>query len=199
MWRRYLLRGTNPDGWSALVQQHSKGLFSIARHMLGDRAEAEDVVQETFLRAYVATERRGVQVHTSMRAFLARIAVNLCYDRLRRKGWYETPTEADDLAIIHDVARPAGTPPDAGPEDSAILADESRELRQAILRLQPNYRAAVVLRDAHDLSYREIAESLGVPENTIATWLRRAHLSLRQMLEPSPKEEPALCRATAHA
>ena len=193
------MRGFDSDGWSALVQQHSKGLYSIARHMLGDRSEAEDVVQETFLRAYVATERRGIQVHTSTRAFLARIAVNLCYDRLRRKGWYETPTEADDLAIIHEIGRHAGTTPEAGPEDTAIQADTSRELREAILRLQPNYRAAVVLRYAHDLSYREISDSLGVPENTVATWLRRAHINLRRMLEPKPEEEPALCRATAHA
>lgn len=193
------MRGMDSEGWAALVKQHSKGLYSIARQMLGDRAEAEDVVQETFLRAYVATERRGIEVHTSTRAFLARIAVNLCYDRLRRKGWHETPTEADDLAVIHEIARPAGEPPQAGPEDSAIQSDTSRELREAVLRLQPNYRAAVVLRYSHDLSYREIADSLGVPENTVATWLRRAHMSLRRMLEPSPKEEPALCRATAHA
>lgn len=181
---------TEPGGWTAIVKEHSAGLYGLAVHMLGDRGEAEDVVQETFLRAFVATERRGQVVHTSLRALLSRIAVNLCYDRLRRKGWYETPTDADDLAVASErSARASGDAAHDDPGDLAIKAADAQQLRRAILQLQPNHRAVVVLRYARGLSYREIAEAMGVPENTVATWLRRAHLALRNALAETVGEE----------
>lgn len=181
---------TEPGGWPATVKSHSAGLYSLAVHMLGDRGEAEDVVQDTFLRAFVAIERQGTAVHTSLRAFLSRIAVNLCYDRLRRKGWYETPTDSDVLAIEGERASRATGDVYAGdPAELAVAAADSRELRRAILQLQPNHRAAVALRYARGLSYREIAETLDVPENTVATWLRRAHFALKRTLMPGSGKE----------
>lgn len=167
-----------------MIQAHSSGLYSLALHMLGDRGEAEDVVQETFLRAFISVERRGVSVHTSMRAFLARIAVNRCYDRLRRKGWYETPTGPDEIAAAGERAVRAGDGAYAAdPADLAVKADDANAVRRAILDLQPNHRAAVALRYSRGLSYKEIAQVMGVPENTVATWLRRAHLALGRMLD----------------
>ena len=182
---------TEPGGWPAVIQTHTNGLYSLALHMLGDRGEAEDVVQDTFLRAFVAVERRGMAVHTSLRAFLSRIAVNLCYDRLRRKGWYETPTGADEIAVASEqVARASGSVYAEDPAELAIDAMDAATLHRAILDLQPNHRAAVVLRYSRGLSYREIADAMDVPENTVATWLRRAHLALRRVLADEIGEEP---------
>jgi len=67
---------------------------------------------------------------------------------------------------------------------------DAATLRRAILDLQPNHRAAVVLRYSRGLSYREIAEAMDVPENTVATWLRRAHLALRRVLADETGKEP---------
>jgi RNA polymerase sigma-70 factor (ECF subfamily) len=168
--------------------------------MLGNRTEAEDVVQETFLRAFVAIERRGFAVHTSLRAWLGRIAVNLCYDRLRRKSWHDLPLEpAGAGAGAGPVpAETAGLAAwhDASPEQAALRGDLTDDLRRAMAALPPNHRAAILLRYAYDLSYREIATVLDVPENTVATWLRRAHLAMRRHLT---EEEAKPCRVTARA
>ena len=186
------------DRWAALVKEHTQGIFGLAMHMLGRRAEAEDVVQETFLRAYVALERRGAKVHTSLKAWLSRIAVNLCYDRLRRKSWHEIPAgQGSEPAFTGDTAlRDWVMPWSADPVEAALRGDQAETLRRALNALPLNHRTAVILRYSHDLSYREIADVLDVPENTVATWLRRAHLGLRRQLE---KEESVPCNATAHA
>lgn len=174
--------------WAELVRDHTAGLFRLARQTLGDHQEAQDVVQETFVRAYVALTRRGLTVHTSTRAWLAKIAVNLCYDRLRRKGWQETPV---DLATHPGGAMSVGAGAatewpgwsDEGPEQAVVRCEQAAVVRHQLLALPPNHRTAVVLRYAQDLSYKEIAEVMGVPENTVATWLRRAHIALRRRLE----------------
>jgi len=176
--------------WAELVQDHTAGLFRLALQMLGDRQEAQDVVQETFLRAYVALEQKGLTVHTSTRAWLAKISVNLCYDRLRRKSWQEMPIDLDsNPAAAMPVGAGAGAATewlggsDEGPEQAAIRCDEAAIVRRHLSALPPNHRATVVLRYAQDLSYKEIAAVMGVPENTVATWLRRAHIALRRRLE----------------
>jgi RNA polymerase sigma-70 factor, ECF subfamily len=187
------------DKWSSLVHQHSSGLYRVALQMIGDRVEAEDVVQETFLRAYVAMERRGFVIHTSVKAWLSRIAINLCYDRLRRKSWHELPTETTDELAIHSnsAALPGwSTWSESDPEHAVLQQDQASQIRRAMAALSPNHRAAVVLRYAYDLSYREIAAALDVPENTVATWLRRAHLAMRRELT---EEDSTPCRATARA
>lgn len=186
-------------GWARLVQEHGSQLYGLAFHTLGNRQDAEDVVQETFLRAYVAIERRRAEIHTSIRAYLCRITLNLCYDRLRSRGrvltispWAGMEPEAGPVSYLEQSA----VTPDASPEDMAVRADEARHVRLAVEDLSPNQRSAVVLRYSLDLSYREIAAVLEVPENTVATWLRRAHLSLRRRIE---KEEGLPCPATARA
>ena len=186
------------ERWSALVREHSPRLYRLALQMLGNRTEAEDVVQETFLRAFVAIERRGFAVHTSLRAWLGRIAVNLCYDRLRRKSWHDLPLEPVGEGAGPAAAEIAGWAswPDACPEQAALRGDLTDDLRRAMAALPPNHRAAVLLRYACDLSYREIATVLDVPENTVATWLRRAHLAMRRHMT---EEEAKPCRATARA
>jgi len=168
--------------WPDVVREYSSQLFSIALHTLGRREDAEDVVQETFLRAYVAVERRGVTVHTSMRAWLARIAVNLCYDKLRSRGRAELPagSGSETLSVLDREPRDRQRRGEPGPEELVLMAETADNLAEAVQGLPENHRVAVVLRYGLDLSYREIAQVLEVPENTVATWLRRAHLALRR-------------------
>lgn len=172
------------ETWPAIVAEHTPGLYRLAWQMLGSRADAEDVVQETFLRAFVALEKRGLVVRTSLRAYLGRIAVNLCYDRHRRGRRQELPSgEVEEVAGLG--RRESGSRDawgESGPEQALIHGDQARELRQALGNLPPNHRAAVLLRYTYDLSYREIAAALEVPENTVATWLHRAHSALRRHL-----------------
>lgn len=170
--------------WPDVIREYSSQLYSLALQTLGRREDAEDVVQEAFLRAYVAVERRGVRIHTSMRAWLARITINLCYDRLRSHGYAELPAGSGSEALSVLAQGPADRQrDDPGPEELAIRGEALEGLADAVRRLPENHRTAVVLRYGLDLSYREIAQVLEVPENTVATWLRRAHLALRSRAE----------------
>jgi RNA polymerase sigma-70 factor (ECF subfamily) len=181
--------------WPEVVREYSPQLYRLALHTIGRREDAEDVVQETFLRAYQAIERRGVRVHTSMRAWLGRIAVNLCYDRLRRRSRAETPAGATGevfSALSVDETSAWEGRRDPGPEQAVIEAETAHDLARALEFLPENHRSAVILRYGMDLSYREIARALGVPENTVATWLRRAHIALRRKAR---LEEGAPCTA----
>jgi RNA polymerase sigma-70 factor (ECF subfamily) len=186
-------------GWGRLVQEHGSQLYGLAYHTLGNRQDAEDVVQDAFVRAYVAIEKRRAQIHTSLKAYLCRITLNLCYDRLRARGRVLTiPSWSglDQDSAQGSYLEQSACAEEPGPEDLAVRADEARQVRFAIEGLSPNQRSAVVLRYSLELSYREIAAVLEVPENTVATWLRRAHISLRRRIE---KEEGLPCPATARA
>lgn len=192
---------SNTAGWVRLVQEHSAQLYGLALHTLGNKEDAEDVVQDTFLRAFVALEKRRTEIHTSLRAYLCRITLNLCRDRLRSRGRVlAVPSrpgpDHDSGSCPHgdDCRWPASADP--GPEDLAVKADQAGHVRRALESLSPNQRSAVLLRYGLDLSYREIAAVLEVPENTVATWLRRAHLTLRRTIE---KEEGLPCPATVRA
>ncbi|MDP2873243.1 MAG: RNA polymerase sigma factor [Bacillota bacterium] len=183
--------------WARLVEQHGAQLYGLALHTLGNKQDAEDVVQDAFLRAFVALERRRAEIHTSLRAYLCRITLNLCYDRLRSRGRVLTVPPRPPFGFGIDAGAGADEWPaaaDPGPDDVAVRSDEARHVRQAVEDLSPNQRSTVVLRYGLDLSYREIAAVLEVPENTVATWLRRAHLALRRRIE---KEEGLPCPATA--
>ena len=154
-----------------ITYQHR--VFGVALRMLGNRAEAEDIAQETFLRAHRALgEFRG---EARLGTWLYAIASRLCLNRLASAP--RRLERSDDTALL----RLPATGADAG------AALERRELgaalQQAIAALPEERRIVVVLRDLEGLAYEEIAEALGIELGTVRSRLHRGRLELKAKLE----------------
>jgi RNA polymerase sigma-70 factor (ECF subfamily) len=172
--------------FAELVERYSGPVFNLAYRLTHDRPEAENIAQETFLRAYRALPRSDWQ--RPFRPWLFTIAANLCRDRARqRREW--SFTDLVDETGDESVA-------DEWPDEAPLPAErlEEDELRQALQRavdaLPPAYRAAVVLRYTEGLSYEQIAVALNLPLNTVRTHLSRARQRLRTALAAELGEAP---------
>ena len=142
----------------------------MALRLLGNQSDAADVVQETFLRAYVRLpELRGATV----RAWLFRVAINCSHDVQRRIIRRPADSLEDSEGNIIDLPDPA-----LGPEASVLARERADAIATALQSLPADFRAAVVLRDVNDLSYEEIAEVLRVPLGTVKSRLSRARTQL---------------------
>src|SRR5215472_11003105 len=136
-----------------LYRSHSARLKSIAWHMLGNRPDAEDAVQETFVKAYRAVER--FQGQSAIGTWLCRILINVCHDLRRRRGREVDPEEAP----LAEQAAP-------GLEPSLKLA-----LEAALRRIPPKHRMVFLMFEAEGMRHAEIAEVLEIPEGTSKAWL----------------------------
>ncbi len=157
-----------------LAGAHTDRLYVVVLRLTGDLGEAEDVLQETLLRAW-----RGIgrfQVRSLFSTWLYRIAVNEANRALEKRSRSGRPVPVDDPAV--QLPAPAG-------EEPAIRA-EHRELHEAldaaIAALDPLYRAALILRDVEGLSTREAAEIAGVGESAFKSRLHQARLKVRALV-----------------
>lgn len=172
-------RHGDSDAFTALVERYQDDLYTMALRLLGTPADAADVVQETFLRAYMNLPKlRG----TSVRAWLYRVAVNASRDVQRRA--VRRPADPLDADIGGKVLELPS--PDQGPEAAVEQRERAAAIREAVMRLPLDYRAALVLRDVNDLSYEEIAGALRIPMGTVKSRISRARLQLAAALRGSP-------------
>ena len=176
------LRG-DADAFAELIALHSGRVFNLAYRFTGDRAEAEDIVQESFLRAYSALP--GSRTELPFRPWLIQIAVNLCRDWARRKRpvpFSDLPaaTAADEAGM--ESGAEALPDPEPLPPEAAETKDQLAHLRQAVLALPPAFRLIVTLRYDEGLSYEEIGRLLNMPPATVGTSLLRARRRLRAAL-----------------
>ncbi len=169
-------RAGNQEAFADLVRRYQVGIFNLARVSTRNHADAEDVAQEVFIRAY-----RGLPAFrgdSAFRTWLYRIAVNVTRTHAGRPslfGWFRRvePGEADGTDPLD--ALPA---PDAV-EDSVAYRDA---IDRALGRLPGDLRMAVALRDIQGLDYREIAEVLDVPIGTVMSRISRGREKLRPIL-----------------
>jgi len=176
----------DPDAFAELVSLFSGRVFNLALRFTGDRAEAEDIAQESFLRAFTALPRSRAEL--PFRPWLLQIAVNLCRDWARRKR----PVPFSDLADAgDDPAGPAAgaeagedelADPGVLPAEAAETSEQMAELRRAVMALPPALRLIVTLRYNEDLSYEAIGQLLHMPPATVGTSLLRARSRLRAAL-----------------
>jgi RNA polymerase sigma-70 factor (ECF subfamily) len=175
------------DGWfELLVRSHVDRCYTIALRIVGDAADAEEVTQDAFVRAYRAlTSYPPDRIRElRLRGWLATIVANLARNRLRR---HRPAVTALEPLVEH------GLEPAAGPAtDPAILLDrrtEQRRLAAAILQLPERYRVPVVLRHVDELSYDEVAEALQRPVGTVKAQVHRGLAILRHALTDHEPQE----------
>ncbi len=174
-------RGGDADAFRDLVQRHSRTIFRVAYRMTGNEHDADDVVQETFLRAYRRIEK--FEERANFGTWLHRIAVNCSLDLLRSRGRHEknrmTNKDDEDGEMIRELES-------TDPQPDRLLL--STELRQHVLaaleRLSGNERTAFMLRHFEGMPVEEIGRTLGIKVNAAKHTIFRAVRKLRESLEP---------------
>jgi RNA polymerase sigma-70 factor (ECF subfamily) len=156
------------ETFEAEVTPHLRALFGMAYRLTSNAHDAEDLVQETMLRAYRAFDR--YRPGTNARAWLFTILHRLRTDALRRKGRRPETVELLDEG------------PPVAPTHEMALASGHEEITRALEALPEAFRSAVVLRDIEEFSYAEIAEILEVPVGTVMSRIHRGRALLRQTL-----------------
>jgi RNA polymerase sigma-70 factor (ECF subfamily) len=165
-----------PAAIRAMVERKLPRLLALAGRMLGDRIEAEDVAQETFLRIWREAPHWQVG-RAPFDAWLYRVALNLCYDRLRRR-------REKCVAVPPDQVDPAPAP------DQALDQRTDRDTIQAALQSLPaRQREAVVLQYYEELSNAEAASLMGISVEALESLLARARRNLRSHLDRAQKEQ----------
>ena len=157
------LRAGDPLAPPALIERHQGVVFGLCLRMLGHRQDAEDVVQETFLRALRSVG--GFDGDRPLRPWLLGIAANRCRTALGRRSRRPASIEPPDDRADH---RPGLADPD----------DLAGELARSLERLRPEYRLVFVLYHEQGLPYEEIARTVDRPIGTVKTWLHRARAAL---------------------
>jgi len=176
-----LVLADDQDAFTVLVERYKDAVQNLAYRMLSNAAEAEDVTQETFVRAYtqLATYKPAHKFST----WLLSIASHLAIDQLRRRRFLALPLE--DVPFLDWIAD-VGT----GPEQSAIEGEQQDEVQTYLQRLPGKYRAVIVLRYWYDFSYEEIARTLNLTPALVKARLHRAReLLARYMKQNSLNEE----------
>jgi RNA polymerase sigma-70 factor (ECF subfamily) len=175
-----LARNGDSQAFRALVERHSRSLFRLAYRMTGNREDAEDVVQETFLRAYRQLHRFESRANFS--TWLYRIAVNCSVDVMRARPRRETGHGADELEQAA-AASPAAAA-EASPDRVVFSAEVRERVTGALAELSALERAAFVLRHFEGLSIDEIGGALGLRTNATKHSIFRAVRKMRAALEP---------------
>ena len=149
--------------------------YTLARYLVRDAADAEDAVQECYLRALRHFDSyRG----PAMKPWLLAILRNVCNDEFARRRDREIPTDYSEEAEAADNM-PVWQEAQASPEGLMLRAQDDATIRRLVAELPEPFREAIVLREINDLSYQEIAEVSGVPVGTVMSRLARARAILR--------------------
>jgi RNA polymerase sigma factor (sigma-70 family) len=168
--------------FEAAALPHLPAAYNLARWLLRDDQQAEDAVQEAYLRAFrFYDDLRG----DSARPWLLGIVRNACYDWMRQHRHLADQVEFDEIRDS-DIEGPAITAQPAGSGDPAVLWEQrarDKRVDAAIEALAPAFREVIVLRELEEMSYEDIARVAGIPVGTVMSRLSRARALLRDALQ----------------
>ncbi|MDF1500160.1 MAG: sigma-70 family RNA polymerase sigma factor [Anaerolineales bacterium] len=174
------LRSGDREAFAAMVDEYSPKLYRLALRMLGDPQEAEDVLQDSLLKAYHAIDK--FEGRSKVGTWLYRITSNEALMRLRKKQpalvSVDEPIQLDKGDMVPRQLEDWC----CLPEDEFMTAEAMVQLDQAMEELSPALKAAFILRDLQGLSTEEAAETLEISESALKTRLSRARLQLRESL-----------------
>ena len=170
-----MLEHNHLPSFEQAVLPHLDAAYNLARWLTRNERDAEDVVQESYLRAFrfFAGFRGG-----DARAWLMRIVRNTCYTWLHANRPLQEATEFDETLFSPDSPSP-------NPEEAVLQNDRGALVRKALEALPANFREVLILRELEGLSYKEIADITGMPAGTVMSSLSRARDRLRQVLATS--------------
>lgn len=171
--RRLVQRAANGDADACreIVERHYGGMYALALRMVRDRTEAEDLVQESFARAFGRLRQFNPCYRLS--TWLYRIVVNTCRDHIKSPRRKEQPS--GDREFEHELA--------ARGDDPALARERVEQLRRAFEQLRPSYSEIVMLKDVMELSFEEIHVMTGTPITGLKIRAVRARGRLRKLLE----------------
>jgi RNA polymerase sigma-70 factor (ECF subfamily) len=154
---------------------HLDDAYSLARYLMRNPADAEDAVQECYLRALRHFDSyRG----PAMKPWLLAILRNICNAEFARRGKQEIPTDfVEDESAAEQL--PIWQEPTSSPETAMVRRQDGDTIRRLVAALPQPFREAIVLREINDLSYHEIAKVAGIPVGTVMSRLARARSMLR--------------------
>jgi RNA polymerase sigma-70 factor (ECF subfamily) len=179
-----MLRAGKGDraAFDEIARRYAKRMINLAYQITGDRDHAEDIAQETFLRAYKSAPR-----YTQMAKFstwLYTIAINLCRNELRRRKFkpysLEEMAEREEEGKIRIDIADESSKPDMDLERKEL----TDHVRKAIAQVPSKFRVALVLRDMQDRSYEEIGVMLKLPVGTVKSRINRGRLRVKEILTP---------------
>ncbi|HID95834.1 MAG TPA: RNA polymerase sigma factor [Candidatus Latescibacteria bacterium] len=158
-----------------LIDRHKRMVFNVAYRILGNRDDAEDAAQESFVRCYksISSFRGGSKFTT----WLYSIVSNVCLSEVGKSRWRQEFVELNQQAEAVFPELSEGTEP---PEDIAIREDFREKVRELVRSLPPQYRAVITLYHFKGFTYKELSEILDLPVGTIKTHLYRARELLRK-------------------
>ena len=169
--------GGDAESFNELILRWERPIYVLAYRTIGREEDARDVCQETFLRAFRALP--GFRGQAKFSSWLYRIALNLCRDWMRRER--RTPTvQAPEGVNLFDLA--VAAEPSESIEDMVVRKDLARAVERVMARLPEEQRTAIVLKEFHGLTFREIADVVGCPLSTVKTRLYQGLTVLRREL-----------------
>ena len=165
--------GGDHQAFHALVDRHAKALFRIALSLSASRADAEDLVQETFAGAFKSLAR--FDGRASVRTWLTRILMRRAAD-----AWRSGRRMRGSISLDDEAGEPVN--PARAASSPSVAVDRKLDVHMMLQRLAPEHRQVLVLREMHGLSYAEMAQTLGVPQGTVESRLHRAREELKRRL-----------------
>jgi RNA polymerase sigma factor (sigma-70 family) len=177
-------QGGDVAAFNTLVLVYQRQIYNVCYRTLGNAEDASDATQDALLSAF-----RGLKSFQGgaggLRGWLLRIAVNTCYDQLRRRQ--RRPADSLDAPSLADPDRETSLgehlpDPGAGPEQRSLSSETARHIQAALDHLAPDQRLTVILCDVQGLSYEEAALTMSVELGTVKSRLSRARATLREAL-----------------
>lgn len=177
------VRGGDAQAFETIMRRHNRLLFRTARAILQNEADAEEVVQETYLKAYL--HLGGFAQQARLSTWLVKIAVNEALGRLRRRmpGGPPEAFAESSMTAETSITAPSLSPAASTPEAAAAQLEIRRLLEAAIDALPQAQRAVFVLRAVEEFTTEDTADCLGIPAETVKTRLHRARQHLRRSLQ----------------
>jgi len=164
--------------WEELVRVHTRHVYALCYRFTGSGAEAQDLSQEVFLRVF-RTLKSFRSAEGSFGTWLSRVTRNLLIDHYRRTRQERVTDSIEEQLPTLEQSEEASMP---RPDRSLAGREASEILQAALLKLSPELREAVILRDLQEMEYREIAEALEIPEGTVKSRINRGRAELGRLL-----------------
>lgn len=163
----------NLKSFEKILFQYEKAIFNYLLKITGQKQDAEDLAQETFIKLYLSLDK--IEIDKSFKAWLYKIATNTAYDWLRRKK------KQPFLSNIEDIQEKIES--ETNKSDPAYYMEQKETVNAGLDKINPAHRSVLLLYYFQDFSYGEIADILGIPVNTVKTHLYRAKRSLKEKIQ----------------